>query len=449
MAEGSNLLQSVRRNELYRQANSIGVAAQGLGLFEKRLIILALAGLDHKSDHPSLEAIIPISAFAEHGIENPYHRVSEAASALGTRQIHIPLEGGGFEQFGWITYAKYRPSNKHNELGFPYVHLIFNEKLRPWITNLRSHYAILPIQDVIQMPSSFSARLYEVLWHLSMAGKRSEVVLELREFRVALDLFKRDKDQRLTDEELYKEWRDLRKQLLIALKVFDEYGRLKVDFEGIRVGRKIGKIRFTVRVTKDIPHLRIHVPEVYADSLVEGQGLLRQRLQAVGFTGNVTKLLDEHAEAAVEAAVAITERKQREGALRSPGGFLRTILKDGTAQAEAERQIVDTQKTTDAEPVDEEDQLVAAWEQHRHSLANQIMATHDLKTPEVKSLTQELVDSLPGSKFIRQHLEKDDWQGVLYEMYRTRAICERYRDELPPTAHNLDDFRIMHLGMTN
>ena len=155
----------------------------------------------------------------------------------------------------------------------------------------------------------------------------------------------------------------------------------------------------------------------------------------------------------VEAAVAITERKQREGALRSPGGFLRTILKDGTAQAEVElqqRRTVDTQTALDGvEPVDEEDQLVAAWEHHRHTLADQIVATHDLKAPEVKSLTQELVDSLPGGKFIQQHLDKENWQGVLYEMYRTRAICERYRNELPQTAHNLDDFRIMHLGMTN
>src|SRR5690625_1440741 len=105
-------LQVLRKAELYRQANAIGRSAQGLELFEKRLIVLALAAIDHGSEKPSLEAVVPLRAFEEHGIENPYDRAKKAAEMLPSRVVMIPREDGGFEAYPWLQRLSYVPAEE-------------------------------------------------------------------------------------------------------------------------------------------------------------------------------------------------------------------------------------------------------------------------------------------------------------------------------------------------
>src|SRR5690606_38606305 len=149
--------------------------------------------------NPSLEAIVPLRAFEEHGIDNPYDRAKRAAEVLPSRVVIIPRDDGGFDAFPWLQRLSYVPV-ENSDLGFSYVRVVFNEELRPWITNLRSHYAVLPLTDVLQMPSIFAARLYELLWHGSMAGRRPEIEVELMELKFSLGLVELDKKGNWTGE---------------------------------------------------------------------------------------------------------------------------------------------------------------------------------------------------------------------------------------------------------
>ena len=434
-------LQAFRKNDLYRQANAIGRSAQGLDLFEKRMVVLALSCIDHASEDPSLEAIIPLRAFEENGIENPYDRAKRAAEVLPSRVVVIPRDDGGFDAYPWLQRLSYVPA-EDSDLGFSYIRVQFNEELRPWITNLRSHYAVLPIHDVLQMPSIFAARLYELLWHVSMAGKRPEIEVELMELKFALGLVERDKRGAWTRER-YKDWRDFRKQLKTALKAFDKHGSLAASFKGVRVGRKIGKVRFEVEVVKSIPHLGIQ-PTLFEEAINdEEQGILK-RLRDLGFTGNASKLLEEHSGPVVEAAIVVTERKQREGALKRPGGFLRSILKDGTARQEAQaRAKQETRgKKQEKSPAEfDEDACLAAWEAHRREVADEIQAAEGLDHEQVVALVREVLKSQPAAKLIVSTLEKNRWQGPAFETYRTNTLLERYRVRAPETALELDAFR--------
>ena len=436
----SSELQAFRKNDLYRQANAIGRSAQGLDLFEKRMIVLALSCIDHASEDPSLEAIIPLRAFEENGIENPYDRAKRAAEVLPSRVVVIPRDDGGFDAYPWLQRLSYVPA-EDSDLGFSYIRIQFNEELRPWITNLRSHYAVLPIHDVLQMPSMFSARLYELLWHVSMAGRRPEIEVELMELKFALGLVERDKRGAWTRER-YKDWRDFRKQLKTALKAFDKHGSLAASFKGVRVGRKIGKVRFEVEVVKPIPHLGIQ-PALFGEAAGDEEGRIVKRLQAIGFTGNAAKLLEEHSAPVVEAAIAITERKQREGALKRPGGFLRSLLKDGTArqeaQARAQQEIGRKQEKPPAEL--DEDACLAAWEAHRREVADEIEAAEGLDHEQVVALVQDALASQPSAKLIVSTLEKNEWQGPAFETYRTDTLLEQYHVRAPKTALELDAFR--------
>src|SRR5690606_16758478 len=165
-AAGTAFQLAPKRNakirELYKQANAIGLSAQGLNIHQKRLVALALGEIDHQADQPSLEASVPLKAFEEYGVDNPYDRIIKAAKELPSRVILIEEANGGFTALSWAPEVRYVPAEE-SDLGYSYVRVVFNEKLRPWITNLREHFAVIPLRELLEMPSVLSARLYEVI----------------------------------------------------------------------------------------------------------------------------------------------------------------------------------------------------------------------------------------------------------------------------------------------
>lgn len=433
-------LQTLQRSELYRQANAVGRSAQGLELFEKRIIVLALSCIDHRAENPSLEAIVPLRAFEEHGIDNPYDRAKRAAEVLPSRVVIIPRDDGGFDAFPWLQRLSYVPV-ENSDLGFSYVRVVFNEELRPWITNLRSHYAVLPLTDVLQMPSIFAARLYELLWHGSMAGRRPEIEVELMELKFSLGLVELDKKGNWTGER-YRDWRDFRKQLQYAVAAFKKHGSLNVSFKGERIGRKIGRVRFQVQASKPIPHLGIQPVSFDGELRAKDQHII-DRLHKVGFTGNTLQLIKEHPAAVIEAAIAITEQKQRQGVLKRPGGFLRSILKDGTARQEAlAREEQQTQLATqETSSQSNEDALMAAWEGYRRKVADEIMAAEGLAHEQVIDLVQEVLKSQPSGKLVLSTLKENEWRGPVFEVYRVKAVLERFSVRASDEALDLAAFQ--------
>lgn len=426
--------------EFYRQANAIGRAAQELALFEKRLIILALSRLDTSSEDASLEVVVPLRDFEEHGIENPYARAIAAADSVVEKKIRIRHEGGGFEVFTWVPHARYYPAKApENELGYPYIRVTFNEALRPWITNLKSHYAVLPIRDVLQMPSMFAARLYEVLWHLSWGGQRPDIEIDLMELKFALGLVRWERGE--WRDERYQDWRDFRKQLRTALGHFQSHGNLTATFVGVRVGRRIGKIRFKTRLSQAYRQRR-EQPGLFERTIDVEEHRLQERLRALGFTGSVAKLLERHTSSEVEAAIAITERRLRDGTLHSPGGFLRAILNDGTARQEAMARAAPRDRDGAAETgrSSEEDWIVA-WEKHRREAANEIEAVEGLGKEQLIALVRESLRGQQGEKLVVKSLESSEWQGPAFDTYRTKALLERFRSRAPRTALDFEAFR--------
>src|SRR5690606_34428660 len=141
---------------------------------------------------------------------------------------------------------------------------------------------------------------------------------------------------------------------------------------------------------KPIPHLGVQ-PTLFRSEEGGEEDRLIQRLRAVGFIGDGAKLVAEHTASVVEAAIAITERKGREGVLKSPGGFLRSILKDGTARQESlarDAQGPRALRSQRAENADE-DALMAEWEEHRRQVADEIQVVEALTRDQVIVLVKK------------------------------------------------------------
>lgn len=427
---------TLNRDAIYRQSNDIAQAAQNLDVFEKRLISLGLARIDHNDQEPSFDLIVPIRELEAFGISNPYDRAKQAAHSLGHKAVVLMRKDGGFTIIPWTSQVEYVPS-ENSDLGFSYVRIQLNENLRPHFTRLREKYGALQALEVIQMPTAISMRLYEYVWQASWAGRRPEFEVDLLPLKHALDLVDVDNRGHWVGEK-YADWRDFRRQLRNAVAVFEEKGSLRVGFEGVRVGRRVQRVRFRVEVTKPIEHLNVQ-PTLFTE---EGpsEGRIRERLRNVGFTGSARQLIDEFGIETVEVAVGITESKAREGILNNPGGFLRTLLRDGVVVDAPDTHRINVEKEARGRESAMEQDVDEQWEKHRQEAAGRIIEALALDEALLKEMTFNHVRGLQGGKLVLKALE----QGVdspVFRLYRTAAVLSNHEDLAPITAIDRDAFK--------
>lgn len=441
-AAGTAFQLAPKRNakirELYKQANAIGLSAQGLNIHQKRLVALALGEIDHQADQPSLEASVPLKAFEEYGVDNPYDRIIKAAKELPSRVILIEEANGGFTALSWAPEVRYVPAEE-SDLGYSYVRVVFNEKLRPWITNLREHFAVIPLRELLEMPSVLSARLYEVIWHAWMSGRRAEFELDIKELKFALGLLEFDQRGRVVKER-YRSWRDFSKQLEASLKLIRERGSLAATFSGLNPlgGRKFTKVRFVVEVIKPIPHLGLSPtftvePRKRSNRLGEQEERLRMKLEEMGFKGSLERLLKSHPIAEIEAAISLTQGKD----VDNPAAYMRSLLTSGAARSEVERtateQVHREASEKRKEKSREESVADAEWEKYRHEVADQVLADEGLTEEQVEMLVIEAIPKPARKGLDRAH--------PTYRAYRPGVIFERYPARVPDAALDIEVFK--------
>lgn len=207
-----------------------------------------------------------INTFVHKG-KNIYRELKTAAKLLTghTMLIETPdaeNNGGSFHAFAIITDVSYS-----SESGV--LEIRFSEHLRTHLFDLTSHYATENIA-LITMLKGYAKRIYEILNEHKYKIKTApdgvySVVYRLNEFRFMIGLANIDESgvQRyiarndavdwdelydsIAKEKIYPIWQKLKEKILIpAQKELKEKADICFEFEGLREGRSIKKIRFDI-----------------------------------------------------------------------------------------------------------------------------------------------------------------------------------------------------------
>jgi len=59
----------------------------------------------------------------------------------------------------------------------------------------------------------------------------------------------------------------------------------------------------------------------------------------------------------------------------------------------------------------------------------------------VAELVRSVLRGQASAKVVLASLEGSNWQGPVFETYRTQALLERYPDRVPASAASFDTFR--------
>ncbi|MBF0503283.1 MAG: replication initiation protein [Candidatus Riflebacteria bacterium] len=197
---------------------------------QEQWVILTLTSKIRPDDEDFKDYSISIKEFAEMtGVRHKgeYEDVKEITKKLIGRAFTI-REASGPLQLSWLSAAKY-----HEGKGT--VSLRFDPGLRPYLLHLKECFTKYSLHFALRLKSSFSIRIYELLKQYEKLGERSFLLSEL-------------KDKLGIQEDQYKLYGHFKaKVLIVAQEELTEKTDISFDYEEIKVGRGVGKIRFFIK----------------------------------------------------------------------------------------------------------------------------------------------------------------------------------------------------------
>ena len=216
-------------HKLIRKSNFLIEASYKLTLVEQRIVMI-LASMIRQEDDEFKKYQLNIKEFAgllELKNKDEYSHVQTVTKKLLTRAFTIK-QPGSLLQIGWLSSAKYLD-------GQGVVELCFDPQLKPYLLQLKDRFTSYRLKNVIQLKSSFSIRIYELLKQYEKLGERTFFVDTLREYLGLED----------SQYKLYGDFK--RKIILVAQLELAEKTDLNFEFEEIKILRRVGKIRFIIK----------------------------------------------------------------------------------------------------------------------------------------------------------------------------------------------------------
>lgn len=237
-------------------------------MLENRITAIALTRieLNNKGSHSTLEAKLYPGELKKM-VSDPkhiYRDLKKVAKLITGRSILMENGNGDFKAFSLIPYAEYVNG---------VFTIKFNEELKDYIIGLKNNYTVFELEVVKKFKLNASFRLYEILKKEAYKIPKTKdgytlAIYNLSELRFILGLannestlvrnsiatYKSNIDWDIVYSKLdkkdkkYEDWREFRRCIIEpARKELEEVSDICFDYKGIREGRSIKKILFTIR----------------------------------------------------------------------------------------------------------------------------------------------------------------------------------------------------------
>lgn len=208
------------------KSNELVEASYNLTLWEQRLILAALSGLDSRKEI-SRDVVLTSSEYAELmqvPVKNAHRELYQATEKLYERSVIIKHDDH-IEEFRWIQ----RKAIYHKGEGK--VSFTWSEDIVTYISQLERRFTQYRLADVAKLNTSYSIRIYELLMRFNQTHERW---IKLGDFKSLLQL-----------EDKYPLFRDLNKRVIKpAIKEINQSSNLEVFYSTKKQGRRVIGLQF-------------------------------------------------------------------------------------------------------------------------------------------------------------------------------------------------------------
>lgn len=210
--------------------NNLNEAAYDLPLDARRLILSAIAKIRSKNEIVPEHITVYCEEFAKQwGLKsnNAYNQLKKARDVLYENSIRIKkLDNGEVWDVRWIDAAAYQD-------GEGYIKIAFSERIKPYLSNLESHFTIYRLAEIKNIKSTHAIRIYELLMQYKDTGWYQTEVETLKET--------------LCISDKYSLWSEFKRNVVEkSISIINKQTIFNVRAEYMKRGRRVNQIRFNI-----------------------------------------------------------------------------------------------------------------------------------------------------------------------------------------------------------
>ncbi len=237
MSENQDL--QIKENNIVSKSNTLIEANSRLNLVEQK-ILLCLASNIEPNDRDFKTYTFPIKHFHDLlGLNGStkYSELSKITKELLSKVIEIRT-GEELIQVSWLSSAIYN-RNKGT------IDMRFDPLLKPFLLELSSKFTSYRLANVVKLKSTYAIRIYELLKQYEDLKERTISLENLRYYLDAMDI--------------YPNYANFKQRVLKpSQKELDQKTDISFEFEEIKLGRKVQKIKFIIRGQKKNDNNLVH-----------------------------------------------------------------------------------------------------------------------------------------------------------------------------------------------
>ena len=307
------------KNDLVVKANKLIEARYKLNLNEQKILLYSISKLDSEQEKFNILSF-KVTEFTEliGTTKDRYSEFKEIIKNLIGKRITIDTEEKELITT-WLSSMEYKKDEG-------IVELEFSEKLIPYLLQLKKQFTRYQLENILHFKNKYSIRVYELCKQYQKIGKRE---FEVDEFRKMIGC----------EENKYTRFYDFERFVLNTTKdEVNEHTDIHIDYEKIKKGRSVSKIKFTIKSKPDEQELI--VKSLYTkqeiDAIRESSGLSKNRFddkQLIELYSIAVKQVDNLDIDVFEYIKLNYQDMIRKGAVRNPYAYFRKALEQDFANA--------------------------------------------------------------------------------------------------------------------
>jgi plasmid replication initiation protein len=219
---------TLSKRMVVKQSYELNNARYRLGAVEMDIVLKLITEI--KKEHEDLYPYRFKVKDIEQRIGKKLNRATlkKAGRQLMSKPLEIPRSNNGFLYINWVSNFEYIASSGVIEVSF-------DSKLKPYLMQLKSHFVIADLEQLLKLTSEYSKRLYMLFKQREY--QTADYEIEVEELQAMLQVPK----------SAYR-YAEFKKSIITpALKQINERTELKINLEEIKEGRKVKTLKFSIK----------------------------------------------------------------------------------------------------------------------------------------------------------------------------------------------------------
>jgi plasmid replication initiation protein len=241
MSDKKNTVIKNQSVKLVRKSNNLVEGKYRFDIWEMRVFTKMLTMIlpsdeDFKEYRIYLKEVIDDFNLAAD--KQSYKLLKDGAIKLMKKEIKIIRDTDEGEK-EFLTHIAVGLDSFTSKTQGSYVDISFHPKMKPFLLQLQTQFLMYDVRNILQLQSSYSVRIYELLKQYEKIGKRTFSIDDLKETLAVMDKYP-----------LYANFKQ--RIIMKAQEDLEAYTDIRFTFEEIKKGRSIHSIVFTIKSNKSI-----------------------------------------------------------------------------------------------------------------------------------------------------------------------------------------------------